>query len=59
MLGSALSGLGDLERGLTRALHKTASPAILGLMLHRTARVHVTWWQATRARTYWRAWAAR
>ena len=38
-LGSALSGLGDLERGLTRALHKTASPAELVTTLRALASV--------------------
>ncbi len=38
-LGSALAGLGDLERGLTRALHKTASPAELVATLRALASV--------------------
>lgn len=38
-LGGALGGLGDLERGLTRALHKTASPAELVTTLRALASV--------------------
>jgi len=38
-LGAALGGLGDLERGLTRALHRTASPAELVATLRALASV--------------------
>ncbi|KAK9827992.1 hypothetical protein WJX81_005994 [Elliptochloris bilobata] len=38
-LGGTLGGLGDLERGLTRALHKTASPAELVTTLRALASV--------------------
>ncbi|CAL8467013.1 g6549 [Coccomyxa elongata] len=35
----ALSGLGDLERGITRSLHGTASPAEFSNMLHALSTV--------------------
>ena len=35
----ALSGLGDLERGITRSLHGTASPAEFCNMLHALSTV--------------------